>query len=90
MEQNRRHCQSFDKILSRLHEVFYQFFIKQWHDEADQELINEVVSFVMKHYGLETLPEISSDDKSKFPPMLKVRGLFYRDNTKFEHLPKDE
>ena len=79
IEQNKM-CESFERMMSRLPEVLYNFFKKQWHDEADNEQLERAVQIVMKHCGLESLPE--KQDDSKFPPVLKIRGLLHRDDTK--------
>lgn len=81
LEQNRQYDQSFSRMLPRLREVLYHFFIKQWHDEASSENLDVIIEFVKDHFGIESLPE-NIDDNSKFPPVLKIRGLLHRDDTK--------
>ena len=81
VEQNRN-CDSFDRMLPRLPEVLWQFFMKQWHDRATDEQVQECVNVVLDHLGLAELPKRSVEDCSKFPPVMKIRGLFSRDDTK--------
>ena len=83
IEQNRS-CDSFARMLPRLPEVMWQFMMKQWHERANEDQVQECVDMVMKHLGLEKLPPRSLEDQSKFPPVLKIRGLLFRDDTKEE------
>ncbi len=78
VEQNRP-CESFPKMLERLPEVLFQFFVKQFHDEVTEEQLDELVEILKKHFGLDELPLMIKDAKqSKFPPRLKIRGLLHR------------
>ncbi|TRY64207.1 hypothetical protein TCAL_11500 [Tigriopus californicus] len=79
VEQNRSQP-SFERILSRLPEVLAHFFMKQWHDTAESDLIQTCVEIIRQHCHIQELPP--KNDQSKFPPMLKIRGLLHRDGTK--------
>lgn len=80
IEQNRK-CDSFDRILARLPEVLFNFFKKQFHDEATPQQIEQVISFIKTYLKLDALP-CNTCDNAKFPPNLKIRGLLHRDDTK--------
>ncbi len=81
VEQNRG-CDSFPRMLERLPEVLGHFFKKQWHDEADKADLERAVRLVMEHCGIDELPAVSDNrELSKFPPVLKIRGLLHRDGT---------
>ena len=84
VEQNRA-CESFGRMLPRMHEVIWQFFMKQWHERANDDQVQKCVKIVMKHLGLEELPPRAESDKSKFPPVMKIRGLLFRDDTKDDY-----
>ena len=79
VEQNK-HYQSFPRMLARLPEVLYQFCIKQWHEECNDNQINRLVDLVKEYLKLDVLPAVS--DSAKFPPVMKIRGLLHRDDTK--------
>lgn len=72
VEQNKEH-ETFPKILGRLPEVLWQFFLKQWHENGSPEQIQRTVNLIMNHFGISELPDVPS--QSKFPPLLKIRGL---------------
>ena len=78
VEQNRAYSASFPRVLERLPEVLAHFFRKQWHEEASAEQIERAVDLVKHHCGIRELPEFEGD-RSKFPPVLKIRGLLHRD-----------
>ena len=79
IEQNQS-FDSFPRILSRLPEVIKHFMHKQWHDHPSEEQVEQVVEVIKDHLNLKELPERS--DNSKFPPVLKIRGLLFRDGSK--------
>jgi hypothetical protein len=72
IEQNKC-CEPFAKILGRLPEALAHFFLKQWHEIADQDQLNHCSKLVLNYCGMTELPKILST--SKFPPPLKIRGL---------------
>ena len=80
IEQNREQ-QTFEKILSRLPEVIKHFFIKQWHEIPNEQQVQSLVTLVMEHLSIESLPEPIITE-GKFPPVLKIRGLLHRDGNK--------
>ncbi len=91
-EQNRGY-DNFPKLLSRLDEVLYNFFLKQWHEVASQEQLKYVGDIVRGWYKPEIgrIEEETGDQAtSKFPPMLKIRGLLHRDNTKVRTAEENE
>ena len=73
-------CESFARMLPRIDEVLANFFVKQWHDKANPEELKQAVEIVKKHLNIEFLPPI--DHQSRFPPVLKIRGLLFRDKNK--------
>ena len=77
VEQNRGRA-SFQRVLERLPDVVGHFFKKQWHDEASEEQIQRAVDLIKAHCGIRELPEFTGD-RTKFPPVLKIRGLLHRD-----------
>lgn len=78
IEQNRT-CDSFPRLLARLPEALFHFFVKQWHEEADNEQLDRLVETIKSHCKIDSLPE--RQDDAKFPPILKIRGLLHRDGT---------
>ena len=79
IQQNIRY-DSFQRMLARLPEVLLHFFLKQWHETATTEHVERCVELVLKHCQINGLPgEIN--DASKFPPILKIRGLTHRNGT---------
>jgi hypothetical protein len=77
VEQNRD-CESFPKMLARLPEVVQHFFKKQWHDDPSEEQVERAVRLIMEHCKIEKLKK-PEGEISKFPPVLKIRGLLSRD-----------
>ncbi|XP_074662267.1 bifunctional peptidase and arginyl-hydroxylase JMJD5-like [Tubulanus polymorphus] len=75
IEQNRPH-ESFQRILSRLPEAIRAFILNKWHEHPTDEQIQVLVDLVKKHLGIEELPE--DIHKSKYPPLIKIRGLLWR------------
>ena len=78
VQQNRK-CDSFHRILGRLPEVIQHFFLKQWHETPTNDQVNQCVEMVLNYCQLNCLPEVQ--DSSKFPPILKIRGLTHRNGT---------
>lgn len=76
IEQNKD-CDSFKRMLPRLDEALAHFFVKQWHEKANPEQLQECLKLVMDYCQLKELPEKVKD--SKFPPVLKIRGLLHRE-----------
>jgi len=84
VEQNRD-CASFPKMLARLPEVIKHFVLKQWHETPSDDQVEKLVELVKNHCGLDELPAVDeSEEKSKFPPVLKIRGLLHRDGNKMK------
>ncbi|XP_040582367.1 tRNA wybutosine-synthesizing protein 5 [Lepeophtheirus salmonis] len=81
IQQNSEY-DSFQRMLPRLDEVLHNFFLKQWHEEASKEQILEVLKIVMNYIGISKLPLKNIENQSKFPPVLKIRGLLYRKGLK--------
>ena len=75
-------CESMNRMLPRMNEVLFHFLVKQWHDEASAEQIGKIIQVVLKHLKLEELPPKIESDTSRFPPVLKIRGLLHRDGNK--------
>ena len=72
-------CDSFQRMLARLPEVLFHFFLKQWHETATNDHVEQVVKLVLNHCQINCLPNLK--DSSKFPPILKIRGLTHRNGT---------
>ena len=72
LEQNRN-TDTFPKIIARLPEVLYHFFIKHWHEEASNDQIERVITMIEEETNIKKLDSIMTE--SKFPPQLKIRGL---------------
>ena len=85
IQQNRKFTDSFDRMLSRLPEVLFHFFVKQWHEYAKEVHVEKCVEMVLEYCQLKQLPcdELfdSNSPKAKFPPVLKIRGLLNRNGT---------
>ena len=79
IEQNRS-FESFSRILARLPEVVEHFFHKQWHDKPTEDQVDRVVTLIKNYCQLKELPQ--QTENSKFPPVLKIRGLLFRDGSK--------
>jgi len=84
IEQNRE-CQSFSKMLPRLPEVVKHFVLKQWHEIPSEEQIDRLVDLVKVHCDIKELPTSRDEVISKFPPVLKIRGLLHRGDKKKSH-----
>ena len=83
IEQNRR-FESFPRMLTRLPEVVVHFFVKQWHDTPSPDQVDVLVKLVLDYCGLEggqVPPLMDGEDLTKFPPLLKIRGLLHRNGT---------
>lgn len=80
LEQNRE-TEAFPKILARLPEVVSHFLLKQWHESPSEEQVGRIVALALEHLGLTSLPD-PLPEPSKFPPVLKIRGLLHRDGKK--------
>ena len=81
IEQNRR-FDSFPRMLTRLPEVVAHFFVKQWHDAPSPDQIDVLVKLVLGYCGMEAVPALmEGEDLTKFPPLLKIRGLLHRNGT---------
>ena len=83
IEQNRR-FDSFPRMLTRLPEVVAHFFVKQWHDAPSPSQVDAMVKLVLAYCGLEEggVPALmEGEDLTKFPPLLKIRGLLHRNGT---------
>jgi len=78
IQQNIK-CGSFQRILGRLPEVLIHFFLKQWHEVPLEKHVNQCIEMVLLYCDLKGLPKI--EDSSKFPPILKIRGLTHRNGT---------
>ena len=78
VQQNMK-CDSFPRMLSRLPEVLFHFFLKQWHETPSTEHIDFCVQLVLDYCKIKSLPNVN--DVSKFPPILKIRGLTHRNGT---------
>jgi len=78
IQQNIK-CGSFQRILGRLPEVLIHFFLKQWHEVPLEKHVNQCIQMVLLYCELKGLPKI--EDSSKFPPILKIRGLTHRNGT---------
>ncbi len=84
LEQNRRHL-TFAKMAPRMREVLSNFFLKQWHEVATERQLDAVMDVVDTWLDREQRCQgVGEADKSKFPPMLKIRGLLHRDNAKLK------
>ena len=78
IQQNIK-CDSFQRMLSRLPEVLFHFFLKQWHETPSNEHIDFCIELVLNYCQIKCLPNVN--DNSKFPPILKIRGLTHRNGT---------
>ena len=78
IQQNIK-CDSFQRMLSRLPEVLFHFFLKQWHETPSNEHIDFCIKMVLNYCQIKCLPNVK--DNSKFPPILKIRGLTHRNGT---------
>ena len=74
IEQNRPFS-NFKRILSRLPEVVWRFFLKQWKEELNEKQVDSLVQVAMDYLKITDLPERDENDNSKVPPELKIRGL---------------
>ena len=87
IEQNRE-CESFERMLNRLDEVLRHFFLKQWHETAlDSQIQTVIDEIVVPYLKFDQSPIGRFDDTAKFPPVLKIRGLLFRDGNKTSKKP---
>ena len=49
LEQNRK-SDSFPKVLARLPEVLYHFFLKQWHEVANENQLENIVEVIQEKF----------------------------------------
>ena len=75
IEQNRAYGETFTKIVHRLPEVLRHFFLKQWHEVANDEQIKKVIEMIEENMALPIIDPSTVNNQSKFPPPLKIRGL---------------
>jgi len=78
IEQNRDYP-VFQRQLSRWRQVVFHFLYKQWKEKISEEEIDVLVEIAKEYLELKELPVRKVDDLSKYPPVLKIRGLLYRD-----------
>ena len=78
IQQNVKY-DSFQRMLGRLPEVLFHFFLKQWHENPREDHVNKCVKMVLEYCQLTQLPKVN--DSAKFPPILKIRGLLHRNGT---------
>lgn len=78
IEQNRDYP-VFQRQLSRWRQVVFHFLYKQWKEKVSEEEIDVLVEITKQYLELKELPERKINDLSKYPPVLKIRGLLYRD-----------
>lgn len=84
IEQNRDYP-TFNRILSRIDECLEQFFIKQWKESNSKEDLDICKQIVLDYLDLKSFPLREPSDTSKFPPVLKIRGLLHRENQKEDY-----
>lgn len=78
IEQNKDYP-VFQRQLSRWRQVVFHFLYKQWKDQITEDEIDELVEITKEYLKIDKLPERNENDTSKYPPVLKIRGLLYRD-----------
>jgi len=78
LEQNR-HYPIFNRQLSRWRQVLFHFIIKQWKEKISEEEIDVLVDITKEYLQISEFPERAPDDTSKYPPILKIRGLLHRE-----------
>merc|ERR1711874_125751 len=79
IEQNRS-CESFGKILARLPEVVRNFSMKHWHEVPTEKQVEKMVEIILEYCHMDRVPQCET--RTKFPPVLKIRGLLHRDGSK--------
>lgn len=80
LEQNRS-LDSFPNVLGYLPRVLLCFMRKQFREEITAEQNEELVQIACRYLGLEpdALPRADDYKTRNNPPMLKIRGLLFRD-----------
>lgn len=83
IEQNRQ-MDSFPNYLAYLPRVLYGFMRKQFREEITKEQQADLTQLVCNYLGLDpaALPRAADYDTRKHPPVLKIRGLLFRDTKK--------
>jgi hypothetical protein len=74
---------SFNRILSNLKDSLKNFLFKQWHETINDSQSEEIYQNVIQYFNLdERIEELKiscKENKSKYPPQLRIRGLLMRD-----------
>lgn len=73
---------SFNRILANLKESLKGFLFKQWHENLDEQQVEEIYSRIIQFFDLnqqiDHLSTLGLQFKSKHPPVLRIRGLLMR------------
>ena len=73
---------SFDRVLANLKESLKGFLFKQWHENLDEQQIEEIYDRIIQYFDLKEhtnrLSTLGLEFKSKHPPVLRIRGLLMR------------
>lgn len=69
---------SFSQTLSRLADAIRPFLFKQWHETASSQQLDKLVQTVFEHLEIETPPPFDCKSEKKKQPLLKIRGLLWR------------
>ena len=74
---------SFNRILANLKESLKNFLFKQWHetlnDSQAEEIYQKIIGYFNFNERIEELKASGMENKSKYPPQLRIRGLLMRD-----------
>jgi len=79
LTQNEKH-ENTHKWLARTSEVLSQFLYRQFKETATIKHLGLLEKEVLEFFGLKERPPSDPNDRQKYPPLLKIRGLKVRVN----------